>query len=280
LVSFALKSIFVDGEQTVSPLGGEVVGKSLAALGQSPNFQGFDVTVAKEDGSHLQVAFNDAISKGRGRAFILQNSGTSIGNDGGIGVVGFPEKGGVYVLITHIGNPDGLRDLWDAGDRRPSWGKRLVGIVIIVVNGVAAKRIRGASQSIGIIDTVGARVARAGIKLFAFDVWKNDIHPLRLIQGARNWPIRHIGQIFIVILGVLHGAQTDLLQVAHAGRFTGIFPRPGKDGEQNRRQDRDDGDHDQKLNERKGPPETFSAQSILRDAQRVRLSFHLEIFQN
>ena len=52
----------------------------------------------------------------------------------------------------------------------------------------------------------------------------------------------------------VHGlGVTPLFEVAGTSGAIGLFLGLGQGGEQEGRQDRDDGDHDQKLDERKGP---------------------------
>jgi hypothetical protein len=51
--------------------------------------------------------------------------------------------------------------------------------------------------------------------------------------------------------------RADLPQVAHGGRFARIPARLGKDWEQDPGQDRDDGDHDEQLDE--GEPGSAAA---------------------
>src|SRR5690606_31644730 len=61
-----------------------------------------------------------------------------------------------------------------------------------------------------------------------------------------------IRQPFVKVLGVLHHAEGNLLEIAHARSAAGIFPRTREDREQNRRQNCDDRYYDQQFDESKG----------------------------
>ena len=49
---------------------------------------------------------------------------------------------------------------------------------------------------------------------------------------------------------ILQDSQADLLDIAQAARLPRLFSGTSEHREEDRRQDRDDGDHDQQLNER------------------------------
>ena len=60
-------------------------------------------------------------------------------------------------------------------------------------------------------------------------------------------------QHVVVVLRVHRKAKANLLQIACAGDGTRLLARLGQRGQQHRRQDRDDGDDNQKLNQGKMP---------------------------
>lgn len=58
-------------------------------------------------------------------------------------------------------------------------------------------------------------------------------------------------QIAAVVARVADKAYANLLKIARAYRTAAFFARRGKRRQEHSGQDRDDGDHDQKLNQRK-----------------------------
>jgi len=58
-------------------------------------------------------------------------------------------------------------------------------------------------------------------------------------------------QIIAVLGGVKLGGHTPLLQVVQANYPLGLGSRPAQSGQQERRQDRDDRDHDEQFNQGK-----------------------------
>jgi hypothetical protein len=95
-------------------------------------------------------------------------------------------------------------------------------------------------------------------------------------ERGRTQPLADIvthqrsGQPFVVILGILRKGDAPLAQVARASDLPRFFAGAGKDGEQNRRQNGDDGDDNQQLNQREGTL-TFP---------HIKTSFDLKVFSD
>jgi hypothetical protein len=80
------------------------------------------------------------------------------------------------------------------------------------------------------------------------DIWHQEGGPDQLGRPAPRAVARGHEHL-VIVLGVHGDCQAELLDVRQAGRLPGLGSRPREDGEQNRGQDGDDGDHDQQLDQ-------------------------------
>ena len=92
---------------------------------------------------------------------------------------------------------------------------------------------------IGVVRRVGRR--RAAKNLRGFDVGLHRIEPLI----ANAFVLHRI--FFVVILQVLHHAESDLLEIRLATAAPRVFPRARKNRKQNRGENCDNGDDHQKF---------------------------------
>ena len=101
--------------------------------------------------------------------------------------------------------------------------------------------------AISIPDSFGLRRRIAGTleNLSALEVGLSQLHP----ASIRIAIVDSAGISFIEILSVLEHTQTDLLEVALARSAARVFARAGEHGKQNRRENGDNGDHDEKLDQ-------------------------------
>ena len=79
--------------------------------------------------------------------------------------------------------------------------------------------------------------------------------------------------MLVVVLRVLHDGQAQLLEITQTARTSGILPRSGKDGKQNRGEDRYDRNHDQKFDQSE-TGSRFSGSSAARWSDVLLFHFH------
>jgi len=106
-----------------------------------------------------------------------------------------------------------------------------------------AQALRTAATSPG----TGVVATRAGEDLQVLDVrLQQDSCPLRADRASHG----HRGPYLVVVVAVHDGSQRDLLEVGLAARLSRLLTRAGEDREEDRRQNGDDGDHDQQFDQR------------------------------
>jgi len=94
--------------------------------------------------------------------------------------------------------------------------------------------------------TSGSRAAGALHDLLVLDVGLDASPPGFTASGIGQEVREHL----VVVLRVHQLAQNQLLDVREATRLARLLARAGEDREEDRRQDGNDGDHNQQLNER------------------------------
>jgi len=147
---------------------------------------------------------------------------------------------GVGVSARRLGDEHAFGRLRELSERETITGRvDAVGTATGVVAGIAAGLTR-AVEDLRVLDIrVDHRVPehRGGVRASVGE---------HIVGAGRQVEIRHL---FVIVLRVLHHAQHQLLQVRETARLARLLARLGEDGEQDRRQDGDDRDHDQQLDQ-------------------------------
>ena len=91
-------------------------------------------------------------------------------------------------------------------------------------------------------------IGRAAEHLKVFDVRSQARRPVAIIAAE----VVHASgrEFFVIVLGVHHQTEGDLLHIRETGGLARLLPRLGKDREKNRGQDGDNSDNDEKFNKR------------------------------
>ena len=139
----------------------------------------------------------------------------------------------------------------DRCERGPVRGVDAPVRVVVLVNAVADVELGpvlvGAGAKAGGVEVhlVLLGGARAHVHLPVVDV--------RVQDGDHALPVLRVGerQVLVPVHRVLVEGQRELLGVVQAARLSRLLPGFGEDREEDRRKDRNDRDHDQKLNQRK-----------------------------
>jgi hypothetical protein len=76
-------------------------------------------------------------------------------------------------------------------------------------------------------------------------------------------------EALVVILGIHRHRRAKLFLVGEAGAGTRLLPRLGEDGEEDRRENGDDGDHHKQFDQRKAGSAAYAARCFT-DVQRLR----------
>ena len=154
------------------------------------------------------------------------------------------------VVVRHPNGGGGNGELAggdEVGGGRTRRGLGVAGVAVGAVQAVAA-----VVNPAAIAVWKALRIAWAGEDLLVFDVGIDGVHPFvigAIIGGQRLIAVIGARHRLIGVLHVLQHGEPDLSFIGSAAGLTGFFSGLGEDRKEDRREQGNDGDHDEELDQ-------------------------------